>query len=215
MGRAAFGAIEETQASAAVSLVRCDTNMPATVKLLGPDLGNPLLVEVEASDNIAGLKQRALEKWPAGARVPPVWCARARPDPPTPASSAGMDVPDKQQLRIIYQGRFMADNQPLKGVGERVARAWLEARLLLAASSTVAVSARVPADCKVTDGDTTAMHLIIKSLTAKPESAARRAAGSVSAREPAARPRRVSPCACTDAPSGSDDKAPKCSCVIC
>jgi len=107
--------------------------MPATVKLLGPDLGTPLLVEVEATDTIAGLKDRALEKWPAG-----------------------MDVPAGQQLRIIYQGRFMADNQSLK-------------------------------DCKVTDNETTAMHLIIKSQTAKPESA----------------------------PSGTDDKAPKCSCVIC
>ena len=42
------------------------------------------------------------------------------------------------------------------------------------------------AECKVADGDTTAMHLIIKALTAKPE----------------------------NAPSGTDDKAPKCSCVI-
>ena len=41
--------------------------MPAQVKLLGPDLGNPLVVEVEPSDTIEALKNKALEKWPAGA----------------------------------------------------------------------------------------------------------------------------------------------------
>ena len=41
--------------------------MPAQVKLLGPDLGQPLIVEVDPSDTVAGLKDRALEKWPAGA----------------------------------------------------------------------------------------------------------------------------------------------------
>ena len=51
-----------------------------------------------------------------------------------------MELPDAQQLRIIYQGRFMTDTQGLK-------------------------------ECKVVDGDTTAMHLIIKSMTSKPESA--------------------------------------------
>ena len=49
-------------------LVRaCFVGMPAQVKLLGPDLGSPLLVEVDASDTIAGLKDRALAVWPAGA----------------------------------------------------------------------------------------------------------------------------------------------------
>ena len=67
-----------------------------------------------------------------------------------------MELPDAQQLRIIYQGRFMTDTQGLK-------------------------------ECKVVDGDTTAMHLIIKTQTAKPEPAS----------------------------SSQDDKAPKCSCVIC
>ena len=48
-------------------LVRaCFVGMPAQVKLLGPDLGSPLLVEVDASDTIAGLKDRALAVWPAG-----------------------------------------------------------------------------------------------------------------------------------------------------
>ena len=41
--------------------------MPATVKLLGPDLGNPLNVEVEATDTIQRLKECALGKWPEGA----------------------------------------------------------------------------------------------------------------------------------------------------
>ena len=42
--------------------------MPAHVKLLGPDLGSPLLVEVDPGDSIAGLKDRALASWPSGAR---------------------------------------------------------------------------------------------------------------------------------------------------
>ena len=96
--------------------------MPAQVKLLGPDLGSPLLVEVDASDTIAGLKDRALAVWPAGAprsRGATVWrgaFARSCDRPPRPhACLAGMDVPAGGQIRIIYQGRFMADNQSLKG----------------------------------------------------------------------------------------------------
>jgi len=114
--------------------VRRSRSMPATIRLLGPDLGNsPLLVEVEPTDTIEILKKHTLEKWPAG-----------------------LDIPQAAQLRIIFQGRFMADHQGLK-------------------------------ECKVVEGETTAMHLIIKSVTAKPESSA----------------------------AAADDKAPKCSCVIC
>jgi len=107
--------------------------MPAQVRLLGPDLGSPLVLEVNPDDTILALKTKALESWPSG-----------------------MEVPLVGQLRIIYQGRFMNDSQSLK-------------------------------ECKVAEGETTAMHLIIKSQSAKAESA----------------------------PSGSDDKAPKCSCIVC
>lgn len=52
--------------------MRRSRSMPATIRLLGPDLGNsPLLVEVEPTDTIEILKKHTLEKWPAGARAPP------------------------------------------------------------------------------------------------------------------------------------------------
>jgi len=106
--------------------------MPAQVKLLGPDLGNPLIVDVDPTDTVASLKEAALRSWPSG-----------------------LDPVLASQIRIIYQGRFLEDNKALKEV-------------------------------KVAEGEVTAMHLIIKSVTAVADAA----------------------------PSGSDDKAPKCSCVV-
>lgn len=52
--------------------------MVAQVKLLGPDLGSPLIVDMEATDTIAGLKDRALEKWPSGVCFDhlPLWLIR-------------------------------------------------------------------------------------------------------------------------------------------
>ena len=41
--------------------------MAATVKLLGPDLPNPLMVEVEVGDTILNLKEKMLAVWPSGA----------------------------------------------------------------------------------------------------------------------------------------------------
>jgi len=105
----------------------------AQVRLLGPDLPNPLIVPVAPSDTVARLKEVALENWPKG-----------------------MDVPLVGQLRIIHQGRFLEDNKALK-------------------------------EHKVAEGETTAMHLIIKSEVSKPAENA----------------------------GSSDDKAPKCSCILC
>ena len=61
--------------------------MPATVKLLGVDLDQPLLVEVDPNDTIAGLKDRALEKWPAGV------CARVGAAPARPRRLSASRLP--------------------------------------------------------------------------------------------------------------------------
>ena len=65
--------------------------MPAYVKLLGPDLGNPLVVEVDPGDTIAQLKNVALANWPSGARSGDRGGggrARAREAPSAPAPHA-------------------------------------------------------------------------------------------------------------------------------
>jgi len=103
------------------------------VKLLGPDLDNPLILAVEPSDTIVGLKEKALANWPGTG-----------------------DRPLVGQLKILHMGRFVNDTATLK-------------------------------ECKVTEGETTAMHVIVKSQVAKP----------------------------AETPSSSDDKAPKCGCVVC
>jgi len=105
----------------------------AHVRLLGPDLPNPLVLPVQPTDTISGLKEKALSNWPSG-----------------------MEVPLLGQLKILHLGRFVNDTQLLK-------------------------------DCKVAEGETTAMHLIVKTQVSRP----------------------------ADAPSGSDDKVPKCSCLVC
>ena len=65
-------------------------------------------------------------------------------------------MPAINQIRILFQGRFLPEDKTLK-------------------------------DFKVSDGETTAMHLVVKQPDAKR----------------------------ADAPSASDDKMPKCSCIIC
>lgn len=87
----------------------------ATVRLLGPDLGDEnLIVEgLETSQTILDLKEKALKNWPAGKAVPLIG-----------------------QIKIIHQGRFVTDEKQLK-------------------------------DCKCADGETTAMHLVIKAQVSK------------------------------------------------
>jgi len=63
------------------------------LRLLGPDLRDPLILSVDTSMTIQAVKERALENWPSG-----------------------MDVPQVSQLRIIHQGRFLADTQTLKEI---------------------------------------------------------------------------------------------------
>lgn len=38
----------------------------ATVRLLGPDLPNPLIVPVSVTDTVGRLKELAVENWPSG-----------------------------------------------------------------------------------------------------------------------------------------------------
>merc|ERR1712124_162268 len=47
----------------------------ANVRLLGPDLATPLVLEVNPSDTVGQLKEKALENWPSGAL--PTHCLRA------------------------------------------------------------------------------------------------------------------------------------------
>lgn len=99
-----------------------------------------MLLEVEPTDTILALKERALEKWPTGGRArfvvaPCVWRAQCdRQSHPQYfslllfSSSAGVDTPVAGQLRIIFQGRFMADSAGLKGTHERFGNTPLDRR---------------------------------------------------------------------------------------
>jgi hypothetical protein len=119
-------------------------------------------------------------------------------------SCAGMEVPLVGQLRIIHQGRFLDDNKALS-------------------------------EHKVADGEQTAMHLIIKSEVSKPTgvcfvNAARQgrllllpllpllllatAVPCAAVRKPTSHGCCM-PCANAESASASDDKAPKCSCIVC
>ena len=102
-----------------------------------------------------------------------------------------MDVPLEGQLRIIHQGRFLEDNKALS-------------------------------EHKVAEGEQTAMHLIIKSEVSKPTGMRPRevvaALPVLGARLPCtglASDERCLPCVCAESASASDDKAPKCSCIVC
>jgi len=106
--------------------------MAANLKLLGPDLPQDFVISVDPSVAILQVKEAALAKWPAGQQPPTL-----------------------QQLRIIHQGRFLADDKTLK-------------------------------ECRIPETETTAMHLIIKALDAKS----------------------------ADAPCATDEKTPKCTCII-
>lgn len=88
--------------------MRRSRSMPATIRLLGPDLGNsPLLVEVEPTDTIEILKKHTLEKWPAGARAPP---------PPSVASRAARAI-------------FCASPEPHGALWLSPSQAWISRRL--------------------------------------------------------------------------------------
>jgi len=108
--------------------------MSATLRLLSPDLLQPLTLAVEPTMTIREVKESVLAQWPSG----------------TPVTPTG------PQIRIIHQGKFLTDDKKLS-------------------------------DCKVAAGETTAMHIALKTLDAKT----------------------------SDAPREGDDKTPKCSCVIC
>jgi len=108
--------------------------MSATLRLLSPDLPQPIALSVEPTMTILQVKESIMQQWPSGAAV----------------------TPTQAQLRIIHQGKFLTDDKKLS-------------------------------DCKVTPGETTAMHIALKMLDAK----------------------------ASDTPSNGDDKTPKCSCVIC
>ena len=105
----------------------------AQVRLLGPDLPNPLTISVEPSMTIAQLKERALAEWPAssGAQAAARACAsrqragglarharraapRRRRRVPARRPRAG-DPPQLAQLKIIHQGRFLGDEKALRG----------------------------------------------------------------------------------------------------
>ena len=103
--------------------------MSCSVRLLGPDLPNCLVVENLPLDmTVLGLKERALGSWPAGAHSSSarsrcctaaalrriVACA-IRTELPSHAPT-GMDVPLIGQIKIILMGRFLPDEKPLSGV---------------------------------------------------------------------------------------------------
>jgi hypothetical protein len=67
--------------------------MSVTVKLLGPDLPNPVVVVVDGTASTLQIKERALGEWPSGLSMP---------------------TPTIQQIRLIHQGRFMPDEKTLK-----------------------------------------------------------------------------------------------------
>ena len=71
----------------------------------------------------------------------------------------GMDVPLAGQLRIIHQGRFLEDIKALRGEYAHAMQPLSHVRF----QSTPRC-----VDHKVAEGETTAMHLIIKSEVSKP-----------------------------------------------
>lgn len=77
-----------------------------------------------------------------------------------------MDVPLAGQLRIIHQGRFLEDIKALRGALVHE----LHDHKMSANALTLPVFV---ADHKVAEGETTAMHLIIKSEVSKPAGDAR------------------------------------------
>jgi len=65
--------------------------MSATLRLLSPDLLQPLSLAVEPTMTILQVKESIMAQWPAGAAV----------------------TPTQAQLRIIHQGKFLTDDKKL------------------------------------------------------------------------------------------------------
>jgi len=65
--------------------------MPTQIRFLGPDLPEGLILPIDSTSiNIGELKERALSNWPAG-----------------------KEIPQAAQLRIIFNGKEMANDKTL------------------------------------------------------------------------------------------------------
>ena len=136
--------------------------MSGNIRLLGPDLPNPLVVASNTSDSILQLKNNAIANWPGTAGGTPLlaFCLRSAERPPrhalsalrhprrarSPSAAATLartgepPAPLLGQVKIIYQGRFLTDEKLLR-------------------------------DCSLTEGETVSMHLIVKAITSAKEPA--------------------------------------------
>ena len=103
--------------------------MSATLRLLSPDLPQPISLSVEPTMTILQVKESIMQQWPSGdaPHCDPLLRPAAVPCGPFQlragssracalAARAGAAVtPTQAQLRIIHQGKFLTDDKKLSG----------------------------------------------------------------------------------------------------
>ncbi|EOD12273.1 hypothetical protein EMIHUDRAFT_317967 [Emiliania huxleyi CCMP1516] len=88
--------------------------MGCTVKLVGPDMTAGMELTMALQDTICDLRKAVYDRL-AAASAPANESAGASAAPAGAATAPQQQHPKLEQLRVIYQGRFVSDDKPIKG----------------------------------------------------------------------------------------------------
>mmetsp|Transcript_6405 Transcript_6405/g.20435 ORF Transcript_6405/g.20435 Transcript_6405/m.20435 type:complete len:134 (+) Transcript_6405:76-477(+) len=87
--------------------------MGCTVKLVGPDMTAGMELTMALQDTICDLRKAVYDRL-AAASAPANESAGASAAPAGAATAPQQQHPKLEQLRVIYQGRFVSDDKPIK-----------------------------------------------------------------------------------------------------